>query len=195
MINNELIDLYSLIKDLEGMKTHTRTAFTSEGKAESIAEHSWRVTMMCLLMAPSIKELDINKVLKLSLVHDLGEVYEGDISAKIITDEHRKFETEEQAIMKLTNYLPEAQAKQLSELWYEYNEAKTHEALFVKGVDKLETIIQHNQGLNPEDFDYEFNLEYGTKFTDLFKITKDFKNILKNEILEKIATKNNDPQS
>lgn len=49
-------------------------------------------------------------------------------------------------------------------MWKEYNEESTPEAKLIKALDKAETIIQHNQGKNPPDFDYEFNLEYGKKY-------------------------------
>jgi putative hydrolases of HD superfamily len=50
-------------------------------------------------------------------------------------------------------------------LWDEYEQARTPEARAAKALDKLETIIQHNQGANPPDFDYLFNLDYGRKYT------------------------------
>lgn len=49
-------------------------------------------------------------------------------------------------------------------LWNEYNNCSTPEAHLVKALDKAETILQHNQGKNPPDFDYAFNLTYGASY-------------------------------
>ena len=65
---------------------------------------------------------------------------------------------------KAFSLLPEAQAASLLVLWEEYN--ATPEARLVKALDKAETILQHNQGRNPQDFDYRFNLDYGKGYFD-----------------------------
>ena len=63
--------------------------------------------------------------------------------------------------------LPDNLRADFLDLWEEYEFARSPEALAVKALDKLETILQHNQGLNPPDFNYAFNLEYGLKYTQL----------------------------
>lgn len=85
----------------------------------------------------------------------------GDISAVSNPDKKAKHLAEEHDVRRILSFLPEAQQEALMALWREYNDENTEEAKLVKALDKAETIIQHNQGKNPPDFDYEFNLTYG----------------------------------
>lgn len=90
--------------------------------------------------------------------------------------------------------LPESLSGKIYDLWKEYNECSTKEAKLVKAMDKLETIVQHNQGKNPDDFDYEFNLKYRSQyFEDNGKlklmrkiIDEDTKLSMKSKVLNKL---------
>jgi len=72
-------------------------------------------------------------------------------------------------------------------LWDEYEAAETAEARLAKAFDKLETILQHNQGDNPPDFDYAFNLNYGTEYTDLDPLVTEFRRILDEQTRQRDA--------
>ena len=98
------------------------------------------------------------------LVHDLGEAYEGDIPAVAQCDPASKAAAELAAMERLTPLLPAEAAARIRTLWEEYEACATPEARWVKALDKAETILQHNQGANPADFDYEFNLTYGAEW-------------------------------
>ncbi|MGC5326355.1 HD domain-containing protein [Brevibacillus sp. SYSU BS000544] len=157
----ELSNIIFFIQELERLKENTRTAWTKEGRKESIAEHSWRLTMFALVLEEYFPDLDFGKVLRICLIHDLGEAYDGDISAKLLVDQEKKYQREEETIQQLTEPLIDPTRNKLFALWQEYNQCQTKEAQLVKALDKMETIIQHNQGSNPPDFDYGFNLDYG----------------------------------
>lgn len=161
---NNIDKVIRFIKEIENLKSVTRTAWTKTGRRESTAEHSWRLAMLLMILREDFKDLDIDKAIKMSLVHDLGELYDGDISAKLQNDNDNKAEMEEKAMRRMLTILPENLAENIYDLWKEYNECSTKEAKLVKAMDKLETIVQHNQGNNPEDFDYEFNLQYGKQY-------------------------------
>ena len=161
---NNIDKVIRFIKEIENLKSVTRTAWTKTGRRESTAEHSWRLAMLLMVLREDFKDLDIDKAIKMSLVHDLGELYDGDISAKLQNDNDNKAEMEEKAMRRMLTILPENLAENIYDLWKEYNECSTKEAKLVKAMDKLETIVQHNQGNNPEDFDYEFNLQYGASY-------------------------------
>ena len=152
------------VKEIENLKSVTRTAWTKTGRRESTAEHSWRLAMLLMVLREDFKDLDIDKAIKMSLVHDLGELYDGDISAKLQNDNDNKAYMEEKAMRRMLTTLPDGISEKIYDLWKEYNECCTKEAKLVKAMDKLETIVQHNQGDNPEDFDYEFNLQYGKQY-------------------------------
>ena len=161
---NNIDKVIRFIKEIENLKSVTRTAWTKTGRRESTAEHSWRLAMLLMVLSDDFKDLDIDKAIKMSLVHDLGELYDGDISAKLQNDNDNKAEMDEKAMRRMLTILPENLAENIYDLWKEYNECSTKEAKLVKAMDKLETIVQHNQGENPEDFDYEFNLQYGKQY-------------------------------
>ena len=161
---NNIDKVIRFIKEIENLKSVTRTAWTKTGRRESTAEHSWRLAMLLMVLREDFKDLDIDKAIKMSLVHDLGELYDGDISAKLQNDNDNKAEMEEKAMRRMLTILPENLAENIYDLWKEYNECSTKEAKLVKAMDKLETIVQHNQWNNPEDFDYEFNLQYGKQY-------------------------------
>ena len=163
---NDLEKQIEFIKQAEGLKSVVREAWTSTGRRESTAEHSWRLALLAGLFAPSF-EVDLAKTLMMCLVHDLGELYSGDISAVLKPNEAEKHAVEKQDILRVLSLLPEEQGDYLLALWQEYNDNTSAEAKLVKALDKAETIIQHNQGKNPADFDYRFNLLYGkTLFMD-----------------------------
>lgn len=152
------------IEEAERLKTVTRTAKTSEGKTESTAEHSWRLALLACVVADEYSNLNMERVLTMCLIHDIGEIYEGDIPAIRQVDKVQKYEIELRAAKKIFSLLPEEKRNCLMEIWKEYNDCKTPEARLVKALDKAETILQHNQGKNPDDFDYGFNLYYGQEF-------------------------------
>lgn len=190
---NKINQTIEFIKEIEGLKSVTRTAWTKNGRRESTAEHSWRLAMLLMVLEEDFKDVDINKAIKMSLVHDLGELYDGDISAKLQSSDNNKSQIEERAMRRMLTTLPESLSVKIYDLWKEYNECSTKEAKLVKAMDKLETIVQHNQGKNPDDFDYEFNLQYGSQyFEDNGKlklmrniIDEDTKLSMKSKILNK----------
>ena len=161
----ELHGLLAFLRHAERLKTVTRTFWTSEGKQESTAEHSWRLSLFALSLRAWFPELDFAKVLSLVAVHDLGEAISGDISAVAQAGAPPKVDQERRDLLQLLAPAPVVVRDQLVTLWEEYNAAITAEAKFVKAIDKLETILQHNQGRNPADFDYAFNLPYGQNYT------------------------------
>jgi putative hydrolase of HD superfamily len=161
----DLSGLLAFLRHAERLKIVTRTAWTSDGKRESTAEHTWRLALFALSLRPWFPELDYGRVLAIALVHDLGEAINGDISAVIQAGAPPKLEQERRDLLQLLEPAPSAVRDSFVALWEEYNAAATPEAKFVKAVDKLETVLQHNQGRNPPDFDYAFNLPYGQAYT------------------------------
>lgn len=152
------------INEAEQLKNVLRTAWTSEGKQESTAEHSWRLALLAMVILEEYPRLDSLKVIKMALLHDIGEIREGDISAALRPDPGEKYLAEERGVSGLFSLLPPQLEKEYMDLWKEYNEAVSKEARLVKALDKAETIIQHSQGRNPAGFDYGFNLEYGKEY-------------------------------
>lgn len=86
------------------------------------------------------------------------------ISAALLPDEQQKHAEEQRSVERLFSFLPDKDRENFMAIWKEYNENRSPEAHLVKALDKAETILQHNQGMNPSDFDYEFNLQYGAAY-------------------------------
>ena len=159
------LDAYiEFIQEIELLKGVLRTAWQSCGRQESTAEQSWRLALLASVMSEEFPELDRERILVMCLVHDLGELYDGDISAALLVDPVKKLEDERRAVEKICSLLPLKIKEKYLNIWQEYASGSSKEALFVKMLDKAETIIQHNQGRNPVDFDYNFNLTYGSEY-------------------------------
>lgn len=166
----ELAGLLDFLRAAERLKTVTRSGYTSTGHSESVAEHTWRLSLMALLLAPEFPELDAARLLKICLVHDLGEAIGGDIPApeqarRAAAGGAGKAQQERRDLEALLRPLAERQRAEILALWDEYDAARTPEARLAKALDKLETILQHTQGDNPPGFDYRFNLGYGREHT------------------------------
>ncbi|MBA3496673.1 MAG: HD domain-containing protein [Gemmatimonadales bacterium] len=155
----------AFLRAAERLKTVTRSAWTSAGQAESVAEHTWRLCLMAMVLYGRADGLDPAKLVKMCLVHDLGEALGGDIPAPAQQAGAPKADRERADLVQLIAPLPPAVRGEILELWDEYEAAVSPEARVAKGLDKLETILQHTQGANPADFDYAFNLAYGRRYT------------------------------
>ncbi|UCG95244.1 MAG: HD domain-containing protein [archaeon] len=136
---------------------------------ESVAEHSFRVTLMALILSEKMG-FDKDKCVKMAIVHDLSEILAGDMTPYDEISEGGKHEKEEEAIKKLTEKLHD---KEILELWNEYEERKTPEAKFVYEADKLEMLLQA----------YEYEKEQKVDLQDFWEMHKEK---IKNPELRKI---------
>lgn len=172
MNDSELNGLLEFLRNAERLKTVTRSAYTSTGDVESVAEHSWRLALMAILLAPQFPDVDQARLVRMCLVHDLGEAIGGDIPAP--EQARRRAEgalegksaAERRDLLTLVASLPQPLRDDIVGLWDEYEAAETPTAKLAKALDKLETILQHTQGRNPPGFDYRFNLGYGREHTE-----------------------------
>lgn len=172
MTEAELKGLLEFLGGAERLKTVTRSAFTSTGQTESVAEHSWRLALMAMLVAPEFPDVDAPRLVNMCLVHDLGEAIGGDIPAPEQARRRAdgalegKAAAERRDLLTLVQPLPQSLRDEVVGLWDEYESAGTPTAKLAKALDKLETILQHTQGTNPPGFDYRFNLGYGREHTE-----------------------------
>ena len=166
-----LAGILEFLRSAERLKVTHRSAYTSEGNQESAAEHTWRVCLMALVLRDELPSVDLAKLLAMCVIHDLGEAVSGDVPApeqarRLAQDPAAKKAAQERAdLLSLLAPLPTPTRAELVSLWDEYEAASSPEARIAKALDKLETILQHTQGDNPDDFDYRFNLQYGRAFT------------------------------
>lgn len=164
MNDSDITGVLEFLRSAERLKNVTRTSWTSEGQRESVAEHTWRLSLMALVLGSEFPDIDMAKLLKMCVIHDLGEAIGGDISATLQPPEGKSAQ-ERADLLELLAPLPERVRAEIVGLWDEYEAATSCEARVAKALDKLETIMQHNQGRNPASFDYLFNLGYGVRYT------------------------------
>lgn len=135
----KLLDALSVA---ERLKDATRHCYTRNGRHESVAEHSWMMTLMAFFMKDEFPEADMDKVIKMCIIHDLGEAFTGDIPTFEKTSENEK--TEEELLYGWVNTLPENYRAEMTALYDEMARRETIEAKIYKAIDSLEALIQHN---------------------------------------------------
>ena len=170
----------------EKLKDTPRHCTTTKGRRESVAEHSWRISLMAMLLQHEFPELDIDKVVDMCLIHDLGECFTGDIPAFIKTDSDRQ--AEDSLLHQWVVSLPPEVSKDLAALYEEMDAQQTGEAKLYKALDKLEAIIQHNE--SPIDtwaeHEYELNKTYGFDAAAFSEWLTDLRKEILADTLEKI---------
>ena len=120
------MDASELLKALhvaERLKDATRHCYTSGGRHESVAEHSWRISLMAYWVSDEFPEADMNKVIRMCLIHDLGEAFTGDIPTflKTASDEKR----EDDLLADWVSGLPEPFRKEMADLYQEQADEST----------------------------------------------------------------------
>lgn len=148
------------------LKDTLRSGRTAQGRAESTAEHSWRLCLTVMMFAPDLGEIDVLRLLKLCLVHDLGEAVCGDTPATDQSPDDGRAAREREGLAQLCALLPDDLRDEVMALADEYAAGASPEAKLAKGFDKIETILQHQAGRNGPDIDHAFNLTYGRAWTD-----------------------------
>jgi putative hydrolase of HD superfamily len=134
----------NFIIEVDRLKTIIRRSRIADGsKFENDAEHSWHLALMAMLLSEHAvaKKMDLLKVIKMVLIHDLVEIDAGDTYAYDVKGHDDKREREEKAAERIFNLLPKDQAKELIDLWEEFEENKTSEAKFASVLDRVQPIL------------------------------------------------------
>ena len=156
------------LSKIETLKSVPRHCMTAAGVQESVAAHSWRVSLMAYLLKDELGDIDTDKVIRMCLIHDLGEAVTGDIPTFEKTSEHES--AEDQALDKLLTSLPEPLYAELKDLLTEMKALQTKEAIVYKALDKLEAVIQHHES----DISTWLPLEYDLQKTYAAQIVKGY---------------------
>ena len=146
---------------IEKLKCNTRHSWTTSGRRESVAEHSWRLAVLAMLCADEYPTLDMNKVIRMCLVHDFGEALTGDVPSFEKTEQNE--DTEAQAWSTLLGSLPEPYASEIGALYEEMEARETPEAKLYKALDNMEAVFSHNEASLDTwiPLEYTLNLTYG----------------------------------
>ncbi len=168
------------------LKDTPRHCTTAQRRTESVAEHSWRISLMAFLLRTEFPEADIDKVIRMCLIHDLGECFTGDIPSFMKTDNDR--DTEDSLLNEWIKTLPEEVSADMALLYAEMDAQMTVEAKIYKSLDKLEALIQHNE--SPLDTwsenEYELNQTYAFDTVAFSSWLTELRNAILEDTLEKI---------
>ena len=154
-------ELLSVLHTANRLKDTTRHCWTPGNRHESVADHSWRLALTAFFLRDEFPETDMDKVIKMCLIHDLGEAFTGDIPSFLKNggDEQK----EEALLLRWTASLPEPFAGEMTALYREMAARRTPEAKLYKALDNLEAVVQHNESDISTwlPLEYSLNLTYG----------------------------------
>ncbi len=170
-----MLDPRALLRFLgvvEKLKCNTRHSWTSTGRHETVAAHSWRLSTLAFLIRHEFEALDMDRVIAMCLVHDFGEAVTGDIPSfeKSGADEAR----EESAVDGMLDLLPQRERAECRALFAEMREQRTKEARLFRALDKLEAVLQHNEAPLSTwlPLEYELQRTYGVLEAQEFPLLK-----------------------
>ncbi|MDX8342477.1 HD domain-containing protein [Rossellomorea sp. YZS02] len=181
-MKTDLINILELIKLGEKLKSEMRHSWLSNGRQESVAEHTWRVSLMAMLMESYLTQnVDLARLLKMIIIHDLVEAEAGDIPAFDTMNDpaakEQKAFNERKSIERIKDMLGNALGEELYELWHEFEEKETYEAKVANALDKLEAQIQHNEADISTWLEIEhrmsFLMDKHVEFDDALQVFKD----------------------
>lgn len=171
----------------ERLKDATRHCYTSGGRHESVGEHSWRAALMAFFLRDEFPEADMDKVVRMCLIHDLGEAFTGDIPSFIKTAADEA--TEDRLLGDWVSSLPAPYAAEMQALYAEMAALETTEAKIYKAIDGLEAIIQHNESdistWIPRE--YELNVTYANDKVAFSPYLQALRQVIREDTLQKIA--------
>lgn len=183
MDTRTLLDFMNLA---EKLKCRLRHSWTSDGRQESVAEHTFRLCMFAWLVRDEIEGVDMDRVMQLCLFHDIGEAVTGDIPAFEKTEEDRRRERD--VLREIPSRLPKKQKSELESILNELEENKTPEAKLLHALDKMEALIQHNEASTDTwlPLEYDLQMTYGETESQAFPYTALLREKIREDSREKI---------
>ncbi|WP_163408279.1 HD domain-containing protein [Flavobacterium ajazii] len=167
MNTQDLLDQIAFIKEIDKVKyIQRKTKLFNSDRCENDAEHSWHLALMAIVLAEhSNVPIDILKVVKMVLIHDIVEIDAGDVFIYDTVKNHSNTDEERLAANRIFGLLPKNQAEELISIWEEFEEGKTNEAKFAKSMDRLEPLLQNtsNNGGTWKEFGVNYDKVYEKK--------------------------------
>lgn len=163
----ELIQQIEFIKEIDKLKfIQRKTSLINSDRRENDAEHSWHLAMMTVVLAGYANEpVDVLKVIKMVLIHDIVEIDAGDVFIYDTQKNHCNTAEEQLAAERIFGMLPSPQAEELIALWKEFESGETIEARFARTMDRLEPLLQNhsNNGGTWKEFNVDFDRVFEKK--------------------------------
>jgi len=164
-MEKQIKSILEVLELAEKLKFELRHSYTSSGRQESVAEHTWRMSLMAVLIEPLLtQKVNTARLLKMIILHDLVEAEAKDISALDVLRNPKiklaKIENEKRAIENLRHALKDTNGQEIYDLFYEFEEKQTYESKVANALDKLEVQLQHNHA----DFSTWEEIEYDMSY-------------------------------
>ncbi|UOE51107.1 HD domain-containing protein [Mucilaginibacter sp. SMC90] len=156
----ELQKQVDFIHEIDKVKyIQRKTRLFNSDRAENDAEHSWHLALMAIVLSGhSNQDIDLFKVIKMLLIHDVVEIDSGDIFLYDNVVSHSNTEAETIAARRIFGLLPQNQAEELIAIWEEFEAGDTAEAKFARAMDRFEPLLQNRS--NKGGTWKEFNVTY-----------------------------------
>jgi len=188
----QISSILKVLQLAERLKFELRHSYLSSGRQESVAEHSWRMALMAVLIEPLLKTpVDTARLLKMIIIHDLVEAEARDVSAlDVLRDPSLRLQKEEReraAIENIRGALKETNGQEIYDLFYEFEHKQTYEARVANALDKLEVQLQHNHADLSTWEEIEYDMSYMMDRHVLFDpVLKELKDQIEAEAEEKM---------
>lgn len=167
MINDNLLKQIEFIKEIDKIKyIQRRTKLFNSDRKENDAEHSWHLAMMAIVLSEySDAKIDLLKVIKMVLIHDIVEIDAGDTFIYDQNKNHENTEEELKSAKRIFGILPDKQAAEFIKIWTEFEDGISNEAKFAKSMDRLEPLLQNtsNNGGTWKEFGVKYQTVYDKK--------------------------------
>lgn len=167
MNTEDLLNQIAFIKEIDKVKyIQRKTKLFNSDRCENDAEHSWHLALMAIVLAEHSNEpIDVLKVVKMVLIHDIVEIDAGDIFLYDSQLNHDNTDEERLAANRIFGLLPEKQAQDFIAIWEEFEAGETNEAKFARSMDRLEPLLQNtsNNGGTWKEFDVPYSKVYDKK--------------------------------
>lgn len=167
MRTSQLIRQIEFIKEIDKLKyIQRKTRLFNSNRNENDAEHSWHLAVMAIILSEHANvSIDVLKVVKMLLIHDIVEIDAGDTFIYDTQKSHDNTAEEQIAAERIFGLLPADQANELLAIWAEFEERQTDEAKFARAMDRLEPLLQNvsNNGGTWREFEVEFDQVYQKK--------------------------------
>ncbi|MGI6401149.1 MAG: HD domain-containing protein [Thermoguttaceae bacterium] len=160
MTTKELLEILGVASKL---KTTYRHCFTAPERRESVAEHSWRVALWAMLLSsePEFHDVDMMKVIRMALIHDLGEAFTGDIPS--FNKGESEVDKEKELFLDWVQGFSEPTKSEWLKLLKEMERQETKEARLYMALDKMEAVLSHDESdINSWlPLEYDLQMLYG----------------------------------
>lgn len=167
MKTDKLLQQINFIKEIDKIKyIERKTKLFNSDRNENDAEHSWHLALMTIVLAEhSDVPIDLLKVLKMVLIHDIVEIDAGDTFIYDTEKNHTNTDEERTAANRIFGMLPKEQADELISIWEEFENGETHEAKFARSMDRFEPLLQNasNNGGTWAEFGVSYDKVYEKK--------------------------------